>query len=56
MTQRGGVDGQLGMEEVGGSTAFTPDLRTQGAALPGSGYDLAVALGPLSWGSQGGDF
>lgn len=46
----------VGAGEGGGSTAFTPDLNTQGAGLPGSGYDLTVALGPLSWGSQGGDF
>ena len=37
MTQRGGVDGQLGPEEVRGPIAFAPDSKAQeaGAAAPG---------------------
>lgn len=49
MTRRGGVDGLLGPEEVGGPVAFAPNWRTQQAG--------AAAPGPCSGGdSQGGDF
>ena len=49
MTRRGGVDGLLGPEEVGGPVAFAPNWRTRQAG--------AAAPGPCSGGdSQGGDF
>ena len=55
MTQTGGVGGQLGAEEVGEPTAFTPDSRARGAgaAVPGAWGGGGRGRGLES---RGGDF